>query len=149
MKWLRNGLTREVFLVGEYAIKLPSFRAWRLFLSGLQANLQERAFSGISEKLCPVLWGDPLGFVIVMPRCSPVPRHHAAAFDEDEPYFVSDEEWGEWINIQGEESQLPVENKCSSFGLLKGKLVAVDYGSGSLHIYLHGSMLAHIKAGTL
>ncbi|MCM5689520.1 hypothetical protein CN140_02645 [Sinorhizobium meliloti] len=66
-----NGATRTVILTRRYALKLPSFKSWRLFLQGLLANMQEREF-GKAERdgLCPVLFSIPGGLLVVMPRCS-------------------------------------------------------------------------------
>lgn len=106
---IKSGATRHVFLIGTKAIKIPRCTHWHLFLTGLLANMQERRFSGVFENLA-LCWGDPLGFFIVMPRASP----------------LSDEAWAsvnvdEWADM--------VESKQDSFGMIDGKVVAVDYGS--------------------
>ncbi len=110
------GTTRLVLLTRCYAIKLPRPTSWRLFLHGLLANMQERQFSRTGwPELCPVTLSIPGGWLIVMPRCEPYERRMADAeyvlFTEKADYVV------------------PVENKPDSFGLLHGRLVAVDYGS--------------------
>lgn len=104
----KRGITREVFLVGNHAVKIPSFRSWKLFLYGLLCNMQETTFSGYSDKLCPVIFSFPGGFVNIMPRCQPI---------EDSQLMFSDAEG------------LAIEQKMCSFGYLDGKVVAVDYGS--------------------
>ncbi len=114
MEWRlkhKRGITREVFLIGKWAIKLPSVRSWRLFLQGLLGNMQEKELSGFDDRLCPVvfsIWG---GWVSIMPRCGSLPE-------------FTDEMGGicEYMGF--------IEKKLCSFGLLDGKLVAVDYGSG-------------------
>ena len=67
-------------------------------------------------ELCPVLWGLPGGWLIVMRRAEPLTR---AQFDK-----IDLETWcdrGDW--------KIPAELKMDSFGWLDGKLVAVDYGN--------------------
>lgn len=63
-----------------------------------------------------LIWCDPLpgGWLIAMPRCQP----------------LTDNQW-EILQSQGVYDYLPipVEFKRDSFGVLNGKIVAIDYGS--------------------
>lgn len=121
-----GGVTRTVVLTRRWAIKLPCLvYGWRMFLYGFLANMQEVAWSGCDERLCPVRFSLPGGALIVMPRCERLT-------DEE---FVSEvlPEWGQVLD--GETGaplpyslDLPVEMKSCSFGRLNGRLVAVDYG---------------------
>lgn len=123
---LTNGATRIVLLIGRFAIKLPNCQKYRLFLHGLLSNLQERQFSACQwEELCPVLLSDPLGLFLVMRRARP----------------LTDQEWEtvstQWFALETKSQHvcdqgdyyLPVEHKRDSFGVLDGKIVAIDYGS--------------------
>jgi hypothetical protein len=113
-KIMKQGATRNVFLIGRYAIKIPRLVEWRLFLNGLLANMQEVTFSETKwEEFCPVLFHFPLGFMVVMKRCDPLTRYQWDSFDVD----------------AFRENVMFVENKMDSFGILNGKIVAVDYGS--------------------
>lgn len=86
------------------------------FVCGLKANIVEYAWSKSNHaKLCPILWHIPFGLLNVMPRCTPV--------DEADLRLLIETNW--WNTSIG---TMPVEEKCSSFGRLKGKFVAVDYG---------------------
>jgi hypothetical protein len=109
------GATRLVLLIGPLALKLPRPSSWRGFLHGLLSNLQERRFAAARwPELCPVLWADPWGLLVVMPRADPAPklsRRDYLRFTKRPDYTV------------------PVEHKTDSFGLLDGHLVAIDYGS--------------------
>lgn len=108
MTWKR-GVTREVILIGKYAVKLPSIRSWKLFLTGLLCNMNEQQFSGFDDDLCPVIFGLWGGWVNIMPRCSKAgPWSHGMSQICTKLGFV--------------------ERKECSFGLLNGRLVAVDYG---------------------
>lgn len=113
----KRGITREVFLIGKYAIKIPSFRSYKLFLTGILCNIQERMFSkGLkTDLICPVLLMSPLGFVIIMPRCEP------SGFKSSEEVFGVIQKY--------RDAGIPVECKPCSFGFLNGRLVALDYGS--------------------
>jgi hypothetical protein len=82
------------------------------------ANIQERRFwrFGGWPELCPVLFSLPLGLLIVMPRARE----------------LSDSEFSQ-IDFHGfierDGYRVPVEAKSNSFGWLKGRLVAIDYGN--------------------
>ena len=117
MVWAQ-GSTRNVFLTRHYAIKVPRFVEWRLFLHGLLANMQEAKWWKRlhHDKLCPVVFGMPGGWLLVMPRTVALSREEYFSFDY--PMFV-----------QIGTGVLPVEHKLDSFGWYQGRIVAVDYGS--------------------
>lgn len=116
VRFLR-GATRVVVLFGDYAVKLPRPTTWRTFLNGLLANMQEREFSRTKwPELCPVLASFPGGWLLVMRRAVPL--------SDAEWHDVNSGEWpehGEYI--------VPVEMKRDSFGVIDGRIVAVDYGT--------------------
>lgn len=110
------GATRAVFLCGRWALKVPRCDEWRLFLSGLLANMSEALWGKVRHgALCPVLAALPGGFLLVMRRARP----------------LTDEEWSD-LDVEGllldRNYELPVEYKRSSFGVVDGRVVAVDYG---------------------
>lgn len=115
---LRAGTTRVVLLIGNFAIKVPNWSEWRLFLHGLLANMQEAHFSKIEgqDKLCPVLYSIPGGWLNVMPR--------AERMEFEKWSKVDIQEW-----IKEGKFVIPVENKFDSFGIHEGRMVAIDYGS--------------------
>lgn len=106
---LKRGITREVLLIGKYA----SFRSWWLFLEGLQCNMQETDRQRCSEYFCPIIFRIPGGFLNVMPRATET--------------TLTDDEFREFRELN--ELHIYVEGKDCSFGILNGKLIAVDYGS--------------------
>jgi hypothetical protein len=112
---IKCGATRVVLLIWKYAVKIPTFYSWKLFLNGLLANLQEIEWSGFDDFLCPVLFGCPGGWFLVMPRVATfrgaIKRKLFTTMTKKDGYT------------------LPAENKPGHFGLLNGKLVTVDYGS--------------------
>ncbi len=117
MKVITTGATRVVILTKKYAFKIPTFATYTRFLHGLLANVQEVEWSKTGyPELCPVCVSLPLGLLVVMPRCEPLTDEQYAAFDP--------EQW-----IDRENYILPVEAKQDSFGILNGRIVAVDYGS--------------------
>lgn len=114
----RAGVTRIVLLVGPWAIKFPRFGyGWRKGLQGLLGNDQEAMFWRETRwvQLCPVVWSAPGGFVLVMRR--------ARALDDIE---WEDFQLNGWIIEPGFDL---VEPKQDSFGVIGGRVVAVDYGS--------------------
>lgn len=116
---IKGGCTRSVLLIGKYAIKIPRLNyGWQLFLKGLLANMQEVHFSTMKdERMAPVIFSIPGGFLLVMPRCKAISKYdflkvlNISYFHGLEPFKV------------------PVENKIDSFGWLNNKIVALDYGS--------------------
>lgn len=113
---IKRGSTRTAIIFRRYTIKIPSFYSWENFLFGLLGNIHENTFSKLCiPELCPVyfsLWG---GFLNIMPTCDTFVRN---------PSFV----YNTFIN-KYDHIVLPVEDKDSSFGYLRGCLVAIDYGS--------------------
>ena len=113
---MKTGATRIVFLVGSYALKIPSMHSWQTFLWGLLGNMQERLFWTTRwPELCPVLFSLPGGWLVVMSTAQPLTDEEGGEVPED---------WcerGEYV--------VPAEMKRDSFGVLNGKIVAIDYGS--------------------
>lgn len=118
MNWInRNGATRIVFLLPKVVVKIPRTDSWKFFLCGLLANMQEREFAGTGwPELCPIVASCPAGFWVVMLRCEPLNDYWWHHFDYEE--FVD-----------GGDYHVPAENKRDSFGFLRDRIVAVDYGS--------------------
>lgn len=119
-KRIKKGATRWVFLVGKYAFKIPSLHSWKCFLWGLLANMKEKEFSGIKDeefknKLCPIVFHIPLGFLVVMPKVRVLKNKE-----------LSIEKLNKFCNSTF--ATIPAELKYDSFGYYKNKLVAIDYG---------------------
>ena len=116
--WMRNGITREVFLTRRYAIKIPRVvYGWKMFLCGLLANMQERTFAAAGwPELCPVVFALPGGWLVVMRRAESLTDEEWRSFDPatfcERPNYV-----------------VPCEFKQDSFGKLDGRIVAIDYGN--------------------
>lgn len=118
-EWNRQGITREVFLIGRYAIKVPKMiYGWQKFLCGLLANMQEAQFSCAGwPELCPVVFSIPGGWLLVMRRATPLTDEEWQTFDAQK-----------FVDGNGEH-RVPAETKRDSFGLYGGKVVAIDYGN--------------------
>lgn len=111
----RMGTTRDVVLIGRWALKFPTVREWRLFLCGLLGNIQESRFSELQwPGVCPVTFSLPLGFLVVMPRVRMMTDEEFQSFD-----------WSGWL--PDEVGDL-AESKPDSFGWLGERLVVIDYG---------------------
>ena len=114
---LKKGTTRYVILFENFVIKIPSFYSWKNFLLGIVANLQEVTFWNAfkHEKLCPIILNIN-GFIIIMPKAKELTFEEFKTFNYNE--FIDIDTW-----------KIPVENKLNSFGKIKNKIVAVDYGT--------------------
>jgi hypothetical protein len=108
----RRGANRLVILTRRHAIKLPRVRSWRDFLYGLLNNLNEARDHQLGGR-CPVVARLPGGFAIVMRRAE----------------ILSAREF-ERLDYHGfcRAHRLVAEAKPDSFGILDGRVVAVDYG---------------------
>lgn len=117
-EWNRQGVTREVVLFRDYAFKIPKLiYGWRMFLCGLLANMQEAQFGRCGwPEVCPVSFAVPGGWLIVMRRARPLTDAEWAGFDA--AAFVNQED-----------RMIPAETKRDSFGMLDGRIVALDYGN--------------------
>jgi len=118
IEWKRDGVMREVFLVGRWAIKIPKLtRGWRNFLRGLLASIHEREMSTLGwPELCPIVFALPGGWMVIMRRAEPLSDEDFADIDLDRIFMPED---GRVI---------PGEPKGSSLGRFKGRIVVVDYG---------------------
>lgn len=118
---IRKGATRSVFVFSNFVIKVPTFLSWRLFLNGLLANIQEELFSGVDDCLCPVMYSDIFGFVLIMKRACVIPNriNHLNFCNYLEAKYKNN-------NM----SELILsDSKPSNWGILEGKLVKIDYGN--------------------
>jgi hypothetical protein len=114
-----------VLLVGRLAIKVPCIKResvltrWGQVRQGRNCNRAERA-AWIAQKfphLCPILWADRFGWIVVMQRASPM------SADDFDSWFHSDE----WPHIYGEETPYELSEKDAG-RLPSGRPVMIDYG---------------------
>lgn len=121
---IKNGCTRMVFLIGEYAIKIPQIKyGWILFLKGLLCNKQESQLGKMGDKrMAPVLWASWGGWILVMPRCKELSSGDFGKIRRLDYHPITE------IPYRGN-FKIPVEFKKDSFGWLSGNIVAIDYGS--------------------
>jgi hypothetical protein len=119
-KIITRGVTRLVFLVGNYAIKIPKPVIWNHFLRGLIANMEERliwmivnipetAITHTKDYLCPVVWASWGGWILIMKRTEPVDPQS-------------------WEPIK-ELEVVCRDHKPDNYGMLDGRLVMIDYAA--------------------
>lgn len=114
---INYGATRGVVLLGKYAFKLPRAYSWKHFLLGLIANMQEVEFSRAGwPELCPVVFWLPGGLLVVMRR--------ARSLTQQEFDAIEIPAW-----LEKDDYYVPMEPKIENFGMLEGRIVAVDYGN--------------------
>lgn len=110
---MEAGCTRFVFLIGNYAIKIPRLNDWRLFLRGVLANIDEKIWYSNSPdswklKMCPTIFTFK-GLLLIAKRAKPV--------TEDE-----------FLSLELETFKpLPMDAKQSNFGWYDNRIVLVDY----------------------
>lgn len=115
-------------MIGRYAIKLPKLTyGWRLFLQGLLCNMQEAAWKGADfPELCPVVWATPGGWCLIMRRARPLTHAEWDAFAPPRFPCSMPDYIGPWIT-RSADYVVPAEPKSDSFGMLEGRIVAIDY----------------------
>lgn len=128
MAWIEyhRGQSRFVLLAGRVAIKVPCIKResllsrWGQVTQGRNCNRAERA-AWIAQKfshLCPILWADRFGWVVVMQRAdAPMSR---ADFDA---WHDSDE----WPHVPFEPTPYELDGKDAG-RLPDGRRVMIDYG---------------------
>lgn len=109
-----HGVFRRVIAVGALAFKLPRPRE---FARGMRCNRWEREMWFVWrrkygwENLCPILFADPLGLLVVMARADqPLTHEEVRAATPD--YYPD----------------ITAETKPEDYGRIAGRIVAVDYG---------------------
>lgn len=113
MNIVRTGITREVIITNKYAIKIPKIAyGLKHFLLGWGANINENFLWQASEydiRLCPVKRKLLFGLVLIMHRVDKV--------------CETEEE----VNYR-QFKDFPGDSKPDNFGVLKGRIVKLDYG---------------------
>jgi hypothetical protein len=126
-----KGVGRTAYLVGQYAIKVPSVRAYGqglygplwTFLSGWLANLSEwehRRATGVAGARFTLL-----GLVSVYPRCEP---------------FTS-----KWVSLPSINSDLAKDVQPQNLGWHKGRVVFIDYDQRGSEYYLAGRRPNYVR----
>ena len=111
-----QGETRIVFIIGNYAIKIPNYlKGYRQFLYGLLSNTQEVQFQKQSQYLMPVIFRLPFNFVIVMPKAEVLMQN------------LSPDDFHKITTDLGVYPR--VDYKPDSFGMWKNRVYVIDYGT--------------------
>lgn len=122
---IKYGTTRATLLIGRFAIKFAYGLQWTHFLQGLINNVDERMWFRQTKhiKLCPNYYCLFGGFILICARVTVL-----SDLSENDPYIENfyydefcegDETVGTWENL--------FEEKLDTFGIYKGRIVAVDY----------------------
>lgn len=130
MKLRTDGTTRLVVVLGGYALKFARGRTGRL-CNLFEARTWNETTAERRLILCPVLACDPLGVVLVMPAATPLSEEEAEARREADTF----PDWDYW---PGDPSE-PFEYKASDWGMLNGRLVALDYSAPAIPFPDEGS----------
>lgn len=115
-----RGISRTAFLVGNYAVKVPSFRHGVLyFVFGLLGNLLEYSHWQRSRhpNLAPVYWCAPFGLLLVM-------RRYRHLLDR----LLTEEEKKQlpFINIDDNGRNVAIDTS--------GRLILFDYGNPGMYL---------------
>jgi hypothetical protein len=117
----RNGTTRTVVLHDSVAVKFATGDR------GRRGNLREAELwdrysdhPTRSQILCPVLWCAADGSVLIMPKTLPL------SLDFDLSTLP------DWDYQAGADDSEPFESKAPDWGILDGRVVAVDYAADAL-----------------
>ncbi len=121
---IRYGTTRVVFLIGEYAIKIPCYHHWDKFLKGLLGNMCEafnysRAKEDDDPIFCPIVFSCWGGWFLVMRRAERITMDEYIKYAIDTNFFE---------NMEAS-FRCYTEKKPDSLGWYRGELRVIDYGS--------------------
>jgi hypothetical protein len=116
------GSTRIVIVCGPVAVKFPHGQRGRdgnLCEAGVWERNRHHPING--QRLCPVLWAEPAGHLLIMQAAAPIegewPPEELPEWDYDPT--VGGDGW-------------PGEPKREDWGMLHGKPVLVDYAAAAL-----------------
>lgn len=114
---MKKGVTRLVFRVGNYVVKIPNFTYNHLnFLNGCYSNWSERSYYKMFKnnleylnKVAPSRFCTWFGLIQIQDYCRPLERN------------LSSLELDYFKDVRGGES------KPENFGIYKNKIVCLDY----------------------
>jgi hypothetical protein len=118
MKLRTDGTTRLVLVLGRYALKFARGRKGR-FCNLFEAKTWAEATPARRQILCPVVGCAPLGLMLIMPAARPLTQEEFDAHDLGDTL-------PDWDYLPGDPTE-PFEDKGSDWGMLDGRLVALDY----------------------
>jgi hypothetical protein len=121
-----KGRTRLVLVFGVavFGVALKIARGKR----GRRSNRYEhRLYWRVSERrramLCPILWCAPLGIILVSRAARPLR-------EEEKNHLIDTNEFPDWDWEHGSpDNESPFEFKASDWGVLDGRVVALDYAA--------------------
>jgi hypothetical protein len=119
----KRGAHRLVFMTKCYALKVPRAGA---ISSGCRANRTEtdRWKATHNECLCPVICG-AWGVFVLMPFASPLSNEEFAEFSMTDAQTSPSNPFA--LNYGGDGGDF----KQSNYGMLRGRIVKIDYGGRS------------------
>lgn len=117
---IRSGITRIVFLIGNYAFKIPNFKYNHChFLQGCYANWSERKYykgfinanyrGNLVEHVAPSYFCLAFGLFQIQARCKPLLIELS---DEQKEFY---------------KPLCAGDNKKENFGIYNNKIVCLDY----------------------
>ena len=119
------GATRRVFIFNNFVIKIPNTKEYRLFLSGILANLQEKLWSGSHPDLAKVKWCSLLGLILIMEKAESI---GCCGYFEDETWDAFQDMLQERYKDDELSEFMLSDPKPSNWGYIGDRLVKIDYG---------------------
>jgi hypothetical protein len=120
---IRQGSTRNTVLLWPLALKFARHKyGERCNKHETELYYRNRHKPHRRSMLCPVLWCSPSGKLLVM-RYAATPITRAQA-DERKANA-----WSEWAYEGSGDDEHPFEWKENDWGVLRGKVIAVDYAT--------------------
>jgi hypothetical protein len=120
---VRKGSTRAVLVIGPLALKFGlGERGCRC--NRFEARLYRRVNARRRAMLCPVLWCNPSGSVLVMRAARPLT-------EPEKIMLLARDGFPDWDYAPPDETA-PFEYKASDWGWVDDRLVALDYSAPAL-----------------
>ena len=118
---LRRGTTRTVIVLGPLAFKFARAERGRR-CNRYEADLYKRVSPRRRAVLCPVFWCAPTGSVLIARAARPLTLR-------ERDHLWKMKRFPDWGYMPQEDEPNPFEWKPSDWGILKGRLVALDYSA--------------------
>lgn len=119
---ISHGTTRLVLCLGPYAIKIAKEKGTTL--QSVRGRPLEANHGRAAQNALPYPSTIPFGVALMMKRAKPIS-------EEEKDHLISTDGFPDWDYVPPDETA-PFEYKASDWGLLEGRLVALDYSTPAL-----------------
>ncbi len=116
---IKHGVTRTAFIFTKITFKIPSLKSsFMNFISGIQANLNEKQFSGWRDDLAKVLYCNRFGLLLIMETCEEIEMDELDFRNKIKKLYANDSDREFMLS----------DLKKSNWGIKQGRFIKIDFG---------------------